>query len=96
MPADAAIFAGREATCIVVVPNVEYHCVLDRPPVQEVADFTGVDEPTVDATKHVNGGCNGSTADGLVWECYLGEEAVRQQIIGPDFLGAYAPDPGHG
>ena len=32
MPAGAAIFAGRDATCTAVIPNVEYHCVLDRPP----------------------------------------------------------------
>ena len=95
MPADAAIFAGREATCIVVVPNVEYHCVLDRPPVQEVADFTGVDEPTVDATKHVNGGCESLTSDGLVWECWIGQAAVGK-AIDQGFLGQYSPGSGHG
>jgi hypothetical protein len=96
LPPGAAIFVGRHATCAVVVPNVEYHCVLDRPPFPEVQDFKGVDEPTVDETKHVNGGCTGVTSGGLEWQCYLGEEAVRQQIIGPDFLGEYAPEPGHG
>jgi hypothetical protein len=96
MPAGAAIFAGRHPTCTVVVANVEYHCALDRPPQQEVDDFKGVVEPTVDRTKHVNGGCRGLTSDGLSWQCYLGEEAVRQQIIGQGFLGEYAPAPGHG
>jgi hypothetical protein len=96
MPAGAAIFAGTEATCTVVVPNVEYHCVLDRPPFPEVQDFKGVVEATVDKTKHVNGGCRGLTSDGLVWQCYLGEEAVRQQIVSQSFLGGYAPGPGHG
>jgi hypothetical protein len=96
LPAGAAIFVGRNATCTAVVPSVEYHCVLDRPPAPEVQDFKGTVEPTVDRTKHVNGGCRGLTADGLRWQCYLGEEAVRQQIIGPGFLGEYAPDPGHG
>jgi hypothetical protein len=96
MPAGAAIFAGRSPTCTVVMPNVEYHCLLDRPPFPEVHDFKGVVEATVDRTKHVNGGCRSLTSDGLVWQCYLGEEAVRQQIIGAGFLGAYAPEPGHG
>jgi hypothetical protein len=32
----------------------------------------------------------------MTWQCYLGEEAVRQQIVSQDFLGAYAPAPGHG
>jgi hypothetical protein len=96
MPAGAAIFAGRSPTCTAVVPNVEYHCVLDRPPFPEVQDFKGVVEATVDGTKHVNGGCRGLTSDGLVWQCYLGEEAVRQRIVSQSFLGEYAPAPGHG
>jgi hypothetical protein len=96
MPAGAAIFVGRNATCTAVVANVEYHCVLDRPPVPEVQDFKGTVEPTVDATKHVNGGCRSLTSDGLSWQCYLGEEAVRQQIVSEGFLGEYAPSPGHG
>jgi hypothetical protein len=36
------------------------------------------------------------TADGRLWQCYIGQEAVRQQIVGPDLLGAYAPSPGVG
>ena len=27
---------------------------------------------------------------------YVGQAAVRQKIIGPDFLGEYAPSPGVG
>jgi hypothetical protein len=96
MPAGAAIFVGRNATCTAVIANVEYHCVLDRAPFPEVQDFKGTVEPTVDATKHVNGGCRGLTADGLSWQCYLGGEAVRQRIVSEGFLGEYAPAPGHG
>ena len=59
-------------------------------------DFKGTVEPTVDAGKHVNGGCRALTSDGLSWECHLGEEAVRQQIVSEGFLGEYAPTPGHG
>jgi hypothetical protein len=96
MPAGAAIFAGTHASCTVVVADVEYHCVLDRAPFPEVDDFKGVVEATVDGSKHVNGGCRGLTSNGLVWQCYLGQEAVRQKIVSADFLGAYAPEPGHG
>jgi hypothetical protein len=96
MPAGAAIFAERNPTCTVVVPNVEYHCVLDGPPFPEVQDFKGVVEPTVDPAKRVNGGCRGLTSDGLVWQCYLGEEAVRQEIVSADFLGERVSGPGHG
>ena len=92
----AAIFAGTHPSCTVVRANIEYHCTLDKPPLPEVQDFKGTVEPTVDATKHVNGGCRSLTSDGLSWECYLGEEAVTQQIVSEGFLGEYAPSPGHG
>jgi hypothetical protein len=92
----AAIFAGTDPTCTVVRPNVEYHCTLAHAPLPEVSDFKGTVEPTVDATKHVNGGCRGLTADGLSWQCYLGRAAVDEQIVSAGFLGEYAPAPGHG
>jgi hypothetical protein len=53
-------------------------------------------EPTVDASKHVNGGCRSLARDGREWECYLGQKAVDERIIGPSLLGAYAPSPGAG
>jgi hypothetical protein len=96
MPAGAAIFEGRNPTCTVVTEAVEYSCTLDRPPAPEVQDFKGTVEPTVDATKHVNGGCRSLDSAGLHWECFLGRKAVDEQIISGDFLGEYAPDPGHG
>jgi hypothetical protein len=96
MPAGAAIFEGRNPTCSVVSEGVEYHCTLDRPPFHEVDDFTNVKEATVDATKHVNGGCVGLDATGLEWECYLGQRAVEEHIVSQGFLGEYAPEPGHG
>ena len=61
-----------------------------------VNDWTGTVEPTVDATKHVNGGCRAQNAAGTDWECYLGEAAVAQNIISQGFLGQYAPVPGVG
>ena len=65
-------------------------------PAPEVSDWKGTVEPTVDATKHVNGGCRSLRSDGREWECYLGQAAVAQQIIGPKFLGEFAPSPGQG
>ena len=62
----------------------------------ECVGTKGTVEPTVDASKHVNGGCRSLRSDGREWACYIGEEAVRQQIMGPDFLGDYAPAPGVG
>ena len=96
LPAGTLSLAGTSPTCSVVRENVEYHCVLERAPAPEVPDWKGTVEPTVDSSKHVNGGCRSLTSDGREWQCYIGEEAVRQQIIGPDFLGEHAPSPGVG
>jgi hypothetical protein len=96
LPAGTLALAGTDPTCAVVEQDVEYHCVLARPPAPEVSDWKGTVEPTVDATKHVNGGCRALTSDGLEWQCYIGQAAVDQQIIAAGFLGEYAPSPGRG
>jgi hypothetical protein len=96
MPAGTLALAGTEPRCTVVRDGVEYHCVLSRPPAPEVSDWKGTVEPTVDGTKHVNGGCRSLTSDGTEWECYLGRAAVDRQIVGAGFLGEYAPSPGVG
>jgi hypothetical protein len=61
-----------------------------------VPDWKGTVEATVDASKHVNGGCRSLDSAGTEWRCYIGRAAVDQRIIGPDLLGAYAPQPGVG
>jgi hypothetical protein len=97
LPAGTKMLQGTDPRCTVVRQDVEYHCVLSRLPADpEVVDLKGTVEPTVDATKHVNGGCRSLTSDGRVWQCYIGQAAVAEQIIGPDFLGEYAPSPGVG
>ena len=96
MPAGTLALAGTQPSCTVVKDNVEFHCVLERAPAPEVSDWKGTVEPTVDATKHVNGGCRSLRSDGLEWECYVGRAAVEQRIIGAGFLGEYAPNPGVG
>ena len=97
LPAGTKMLIGTEPACTVVKANVEYHCVLGKAiPNPEVDDLKGTVEPTVDATKHVNGGCRSLTTDGREWECYIGRAAVDQKIIGAGFLGEYAPSPGVG
>jgi hypothetical protein len=96
LPAGTLSLAGTNPTCTVVEQDVEYLCVLERAPSPEVSDWKGTVEPTVDATKHVNGGCRALASDGRQWRCYIGQAAVDQEIIGPDFLGEYAPSPGVG
>jgi hypothetical protein len=97
LPAGTRMLIGTEPTCTVVKAGVEYHCVLGKPiPSPEVDDLKGTVEPTVDATKHVNGGCRSLTSDGREWQCYLGQAAVAQKISGAGYLGEYAPRPGVG
>lgn len=98
LPAGTAALLGSTATCTEVHPGVEYRCTVDRPPdaaVESLDDWTGTVEPTLDADSRVNGGCRSENAAGTAWRCYVGQEAVRQQIVGPDFLGQPA-GPGRG
>ena len=96
MPAGTLWLEGTEPTCTVVTEGVEYHCVLANEPDDAIADWKGTVMPTVDASKHVNGGCRSLRSDGQEWQCYIGQTAVDQQIIGQQFLGEYAPTPGVG
>ncbi|ADB48585.1 hypothetical protein [Conexibacter woesei] len=97
IPAGSLWLAGTEPSCTVVRENVEFHCTLGKAPSGEVlADWKGTVEPTVDASKRVNGGCRSLASDGRSWRCYIGSEAVEQRIIGAGFLGDYAPTPGAG
>jgi hypothetical protein len=96
MPAGTRFLAGTKPSCEVVKSGVEYHCTIAGAFKSEIDDLKGTVEPTVDATKHVNGGCRSLRSDGREWQCYIGQEAVRRQIIGQDFLGEYSAGPGVG
>lgn len=96
LPAGTAMLAGTDPQCTAVVQDVEYLCVLRNSPQPEIADMKGTVEPTVDASKHVNGGCRSLASDGKTWRCYIGQAAVEQKIIGPQLLGEYAPAPARG
>jgi hypothetical protein len=98
-------FAGTEPTCTTLHEGLEYECVLARSPNGEVPPgsgefvikpgaWQGVVEPTVDKTRHVNGGCRSQNPEGTRWLCYLGEESVRQGILAwSRVLGEYLPSP---
>jgi hypothetical protein len=55
--------------------------------------FLGVKVPTVDSTSHVDGGCVSISADGRIWNCFLGQSAVDHGVIGAGYLGDYSPEP---
>jgi hypothetical protein len=97
LPAGTHMLAGTDPRCTVVQTGVEYHCVLSRLPAHpEVADLKGTVEPTVDPSRHVNGGCRSLTSNGREWQCYIGRAAVDQDIVSADFLGEYMAEPGRG
>jgi hypothetical protein len=102
MPAGTLALAGTEPTCTVVTKDVEFHCTLAKAPAAEVTDshgnpaWKGTVEPSVDASKHVNGGCRSLANDGREWECYIGQAAVDQQIVGQQYLGQAVTAPGVG
>jgi hypothetical protein len=96
MPAGTKFLVGTTPKCEVVKDGVEYHCTIQGDFDSEIGDLMGTVEPTVNASKHVNGGCRSLRSDGREWTCYIGDEAVKQKIIGSDFLGEYAPSPGVG
>jgi hypothetical protein len=104
LPQGTKALIGTNPTCTVVTAGVEYHCVLTSAPSTSDAptdasgnpQWLGTVEPTVDATKHVNGGCRSQNQAGTDWECYIGPLAVQQKIIGQGLLGQYAPVPGVG
>jgi hypothetical protein len=84
--------------CTTVRAGVEFDCVLAKAPQGDLqpGQWKNTVEPTVDDTKHVNGGCRSLNAQGTHWRCYVGQEAVRQAIIGKDFLGQPSSGPGAG
>jgi hypothetical protein len=104
LPQGTKALIGTNPSCTVVTADVEYRCVLTAAPSMDGAptsadgapEWKGTVEPTVDATKHVNGGCRAQNSTGTDWECYIGQTAVQQGIISASFLGQYAPSPGVG
>jgi hypothetical protein len=100
IPQGTLALLNTHPSCTTVTAGVEYDCTLASAPSQNggplPGQWMGTVEPTVDASKHVNGGCRSANAAGTRWHCYIGKAAVDQKIIGARFLGAYAPAPGVG
>jgi hypothetical protein len=101
------MMAGTEPTCTTLRKGVEYDCTLAKPPQEEApvppaesvgdvhgraGEWKGYVIGIVDKTGHVSGGCRAESADGTRWRCYLGQESIRQDILGPSALGQYLPE----
>ena len=100
IPQGTLALLNTHPTCTVVTQGVQYDCTLRAVPSDQggppAGQWLGTVEPTVDASKHVNGGCRSLNAAGTHWRCYVGQAAVAEKIIGAGFLGQYAPGPGVG
>jgi hypothetical protein len=96
LPAGVLELAGTRPSCTTVEPNVEYHCVLANEPSHESGVVKGSVYETVDATQRVNGGCRALNETATEWECYIGQAAVDQKIIGQGFLGETQTTPAVG
>jgi hypothetical protein len=97
LPAGSALFIGTAPTCT-TVDDQSFHCVLKSAPTVESigGSYRGAKMLTVDAARHIDGGCVGKSDDGLDWDCYLGQAAVDHGILASDLLGQYQPGPSHG
>jgi hypothetical protein len=101
--AGTTLFHGSDPTCV-RQSDVEYRCTLPSTPLGEtfydetgrqvVNVFLGMKVDTVDASHHVDGGCVSLSADGTVWDCYLGQAAVDHGLT-RDLYG-YSPEPAAG
>jgi hypothetical protein len=88
MPAGAVIFDQTDPTCVADPGGTVFHCTLGSAPSADsgIPDYTGTKEVLV-VEGLVAGGCIGQDADGMTWDCYLGQDAVEMEIITRDFLG---------
>lgn len=92
--------AGSAARCAPVTGTTDtFDCTLLRPEDAKDLpsdDVRGWNVVLNDDEGFVAGGCRSLDADGSSWRCFVGEKSVDEKIIGPDFLGEYAPGPGVG
>jgi hypothetical protein len=96
MPAGSAIFGGTEPTCELQDDGITYACTLASLPTQEIiGDHLGTKELiTIDG--RIAGGCIGRDHEGRNWDCYLGEEAVKREILVHALLGQVSYGPSRG
>ena len=95
MPAGTFIFGGTHPTCTLDGDGITYHCTLATAPTGDSRDYRGSKE-VVAIDQKVAGGCIGQDAAGLAWDCWIGDEAVKHEIITQDFLGEPVLGPGQG
>ena len=95
LPAGAMIFGGTHPTCALAGDGVTYHCTLASAPAPEISDFKG-SKQLIAIDQKIAGGCIGQDHAGMSWDCYVGDEAVRMEILTQDLLGQPELEPGRG
>ena len=95
MPAGAAIFDQTNPTCLPNADGRSFRCTLEHAPVADFDNFLGTKEVLAIDGK-VGGGCIGLDSAGMQWDCFIGQDAVEHEIIGPDLLGEPVLGPGQG
>jgi hypothetical protein len=96
MPAGAVMFGGTHPACSDADAGGAFHCTLRSLPTEETLDdYTGSKE-LINLRGRVAGGCIGQDAQGREWDCYLGEAAVKHEILSHDLLGQPASGPSAG
>jgi hypothetical protein len=95
LPAGAMIFGGTHPTCALDGDGVTYHCTLASAPAPEISDFKG-SKQLIAIDQKIAGGCIGQDHAGMTWDCYVGIEAVRKEILTEDLLGQPELEPGRG
>ena len=95
LPAGAMIFGGTHPTCALDADGVTYHCTLASAPAPETPDFLG-SKQLIAIDKKIAGGCIGRDSAGMNWDCYVGLEAVKQDILVQDLLGQPELTPSRG
>jgi hypothetical protein len=94
LPDGTYIFGGTHPTCALDGDGFTYHCTLATPPTETI-DFRGAKE-LIAIDQKIAGGCVGQDSAGLSWDCYIGDEAVKHEILVQDMLGDPALEPGKG
>ncbi len=95
MPAGTEIFGGTHPSCALDGDGITYHCTLASAPSGGLTDYRDSKE-LVAIDRKIAGGCIGQDRAGLSWDCWIGMDAVRRQILVEDLLGQPELEPGKG
>ena len=87
MPAGTLALAGTEPTCTVVTKDVEFHCVLAKAPAPRSPTRNPLEGHRRAERRREQARQRRlplAREDGREWECYIGQAAVDQKIIGQE------------